>query len=269
MSASPNRFVVPGSKDYFYEYNIDVSTAGKYAIAVEYSAISNADNVLDVYVNGNLVANGLSFASTDSYSTSELCEIDLPVGRSTVKIKQTSGNNNIYYRSINFTALGIYSDTCGENAKWLLNTNTGVLTISGSGKMNDYNNGNTPWVSQNGYIKSIEIENGITSIGSGAFAGCSSLTSITIPDSVTSIGDNAFSGCDNLTIRCSKESYAEIYAIEKNIPIEYIYNAAYLTSLKKFLLSSNGEYNSEYDINGDGKVNIIDLVALKKELSKA
>ncbi|MBO5773683.1 MAG: leucine-rich repeat protein, partial [Clostridia bacterium] len=39
----------------------------------------------------------------------------------------------------------------------------------------------------------------VTSIGSRAFAHCSSLTSETIPDSVTSIGYQAFSGCSSLT----------------------------------------------------------------------
>ena len=48
-------------------------------------------------------------------------------------------------------------------------------------------------------IESYIIPDSVTSIGNGAFSGCSFLSSIVIPDSVTSIGDGAFSGCSSLS----------------------------------------------------------------------
>ncbi|MCR5532413.1 MAG: fibronectin type III domain-containing protein [Paludibacteraceae bacterium] len=89
------------------------------------------------------------------------------------------------------------SGTCGENLTWDL-TN-GVLTISGTGAMNDYSYGVAPWYDNCENISQVVINDGVTSIGDYAFAGCSSLTSVTIPNSVTSIGQYAFYDCRGLT----------------------------------------------------------------------
>ena len=51
----------------------------------------------------------------------------------------------------------------------------------------------------------------VTSIGSYAFRGCTSLTNITIPDSVTWIGSHAFNGCTRLTSITIPESVDYIY----------------------------------------------------------
>ena len=96
--------------------------------------------------------------------------------------------------------LGATSGTCGENLTWALNTRNGTLTISGTGKMTDWQfPSDVPWYSNRSSIKTVVINSGVTSIGNYAFYGCSSLTSITIPDSVTSIGYWAFEDCRSLT----------------------------------------------------------------------
>ena len=50
----------------------------------------------------------------------------------------------------------------------------------------------------NTILEYIDIPNSVTSIGEGAFYGCSSLISVTIPNSVASIGTEAFYGCSGL-----------------------------------------------------------------------
>ncbi len=48
-------------------------------------------------------------------------------------------------------------------------------------------------------LKSVTIGDNVTSIGNGAFSGCSSLANVTVGNGVTSIGNGAFYGCSNLT----------------------------------------------------------------------
>ncbi len=86
------------------------------------------------------------------------------------------------------------SGTCGDSLTWTLDDDE-LLTISGTGEMTS-----SPW--DQDAVKTITIGDGVTSIGEGAFSGCS-FTSITIPKSVTGFGDipfvSVFEGCSSLT----------------------------------------------------------------------
>ena len=106
----------------------------------------------------------------------------------------------------------VRSGACGDNVTWKL-TSDGTLTISGKGAMDNYKfdgydylansyRTDAPWDayryyrdSRSYYIRSVVIENGVTSIGDRAFYGCANLSSVTIPSSVTSIGEYAFYDC--------------------------------------------------------------------------
>ena len=94
------------------------------------------------------------------------------------------------------TASAAYSGTWGD-LSWTLD-DEGTLTISGEGEMDDINDGDA-WCSYKNIIKTVVIEDGVTTIGDGAFSDCDALESVKIPDSVTTIGAYAFVGCDGLT----------------------------------------------------------------------
>ena len=62
-----------------------------------------------------------------------------------------------------------------------------------------YTKDGTTLVFAAGGLTSVTIPNTVTSIGNGAFDGCTGITSVSFPASLTKIGRWAFSGCDNLT----------------------------------------------------------------------
>ena len=89
------------------------------------------------------------------------------------------------------------SGTCGENLTWELTCDS-VLTISGTGAMTDFANRAAPWYENRLAIRTLQIGNEVTTIGTYAFTGCSELTSITLGNNITSVGQRAFRDCSNI-----------------------------------------------------------------------
>ena len=103
--------------------------------------------------------------------------------------------------------------SCGDNLTWRTENN-GILRISGNGSMYNYTYDNSdpysavtrstaPWCQKDiqdiqKQVKSVIIEDGVTSIGTYAFSYLPNLTTINIPESVTKIDDSAFMKSDNI-----------------------------------------------------------------------
>ena len=107
---------------------------------------------------------------------------------------------------VSVSAFAVLSSTDGSDAgtgtsgvTYDLNKDTGVLTISGTGAMDDYYLERAPWYDDRYSVRSIVIEDGVTSVGYAAFFACESAVSVSIADSVTVIEGSAFSGCFSIT----------------------------------------------------------------------
>ena len=106
--------------------------------------------------------------------------------------------------NVRIHSTGVFTGKCGDNLTWKIDNNE-VLTISGTGRIPDYNdpssggNNTAPWYGYAYQIKKVVLGSGVQNIGNNAFAGCYGMTDITIPDGVTSIGDSAFDWCSALT----------------------------------------------------------------------
>lgn len=123
--------------------------------------------------------------------------------------------------SLAATATGTY----GENLAWSLNTDTGELTISGTGEMkNVASSSDMPWASYNQVIKSVTVKNGVTSIGNHAFGYCSSLKSVSLPNSLTTIGDRSFTATaiETITIPKNVEIIRDSFVHCENLKSIYV-----------------------------------------------
>ena len=135
------------------------------------------------------------------------------------------------------TTVGTWNVSADDNKSNVTATlySDGSFVISGTGDMKSFSK-TREYSDYKEDIKTIEIKNGVTSIGDKAFEDCKSLTSIEIPNSVTSIGSSAFEYCTSLTSIEIPTSVTRIGA--------YVFNDCNsLTEIK--VAEDNKNYSSE------------------------
>lgn len=204
-------FVFMASSDNFYNFSFKSENIFKYKLIDKYS------------LNDSEV--GMNFQYTENLKKGDIVIFELSENASDININIS----NDYEDILNNQTPNQYVDYKYKNK---------IVYIRGNGCIPDnYDR----WDSSFYYnldINNIVIENGITSIGSRVFYNLRNLQSVYIPESVTQIADDAFiykysepadpdkpiisdgedKIMDYITIYGAKNSYAEIYAKEKNIP---------------------------------------------------
>ena len=190
-------------------------------------------------------------------------------------------NADVYYNSI--------WGRCGPNAEFVYNPAEKVLTISGTGGTDKcFTNPleRAPWYHYKDEIKSVVIEEGISSIGGNTFAYHSKLQSITLPNSPVFFNGGVFSNTPLFTdvyymgteSEWKKLAYSEFsdktihYAAEEKTPGDINGDGALnnkdLSRLFQYLSDWDVVVNeAALDVNGDGSVNNKDLSRLFQYLS--
>lgn len=172
---------------------ISISNSNPCTLSFDYavSSLSYYDK-LTIKLDGITIADAISGIQSNSYC------VDLTSGDHYLSLMfenrylTHTNDDRGYLSNLKLEAI--------RSINWSFNSSTGQLTISGVGDMDDYaSSSSVPWHIHKASIKSIVIENGVTSIGENAFYGCSQVESVTIPNSVTRIGTYAFVDMDALT----------------------------------------------------------------------
>ena len=133
------------------------------------------------------------------------------------------------------------SGTCGPSLHWEFDDDVGYVTISGTGDMDfSASGGEPPWKEHMGWITTVNIGEGVTSIADGAFYGCTSLfevinqSSIDIQKGSTDNGyvayyaRNVFSSGEEPTVGVLNDTFVYGFCGDDLYVIKYIAESTYV-----------------------------------------
>ena len=179
---------------YYYREDITSVTIGNSVTSIGNWAFWNCTSLTSVTIPNSVT----SIGNSALYGCSNLTSVTIPNSVTSIGDRAFSGCSGLTSVAIPNSVTSIGGDVF-SNCSSL----TSIIVESGNSMYDSRDNCNAIIeTSTNTLIAGCPntiIPNSVTSIGEGAFSGCSGLTSVAIPNSVTSIGDRAFSGCSGLT----------------------------------------------------------------------
>ena len=176
---------------------------------------SNRDDYIGSTITGNSILGKVTFASNSMNNTFTGNTVISSEAYAVVMATTADANNtvtgNILLAASNAgdaavnlnngtgnTITGNLSEAAAGDVTWNFDAATGTLTIGGTGAMTDYEQttgGQTtaPWVFLSDKITRVIIGEGVTKVGSNAFAGCTALNDVFVKGANTlTIGTAAF-----------------------------------------------------------------------------
>lgn len=201
----------------------------------KYYTTSLGDGQVWIFSAGNL--NDTSVGTTDAAGSSVVIRTGYSTRQWVTKFNTVDRTATAY----RITKVVETSGVCGENLTWKVEN--GVLTISGTGLMADYDEDNAPWKGFQSEITSVVITSGATSIGNLAFKDCENLTSVVIPDGITKIGQKAFINCGSLAAVTLPKSVTDIepYSFFNCTSLESMVIPEGVTVINAFMFANCGK----------------------------
>ncbi len=177
---------------------------------------------------------------------------------------------------------------CGAQVHYSYDASSMVLTIAGTGEMQNYANTVTPWAGKN--VKKIIVDEGVTSVSSGAFTE-NNPESIYLSSTVSSFDVLAVNKFGGIEVSPSNRNYKSVngvlfdksgtilyvypnqkvgtsYAIPEGVKIIHSHAFYEATNLTTLSISSTVEYFDDYAFKGSTNIHRLDVPANVTEIRK-
>lgn len=146
------------------------------------------------------------------------------------------------------------------------NDETGVLTVTGSGAIDDYDENSLetiPWYTLRNIITSVVVSEGITEIGNYAFCREVNVTDVQLPSTLTRIGDAAFAGNTNLKSLTIPDSvttvgdYAFGYTYDMSLTEGFVTYCGNNSAAQRYCIKSYVPFDAPFDVSGNSTAVIL------------